>query len=111
MNKYHLRAIILKLQDRLSDDDRQRLHFFLGDDVPRRLRDDASLRGTLGLIQSLFDQDKINEQDFTFLINAFDEIHCTDAVKILKGDLLFLINRDGRNNSHRVTHRSNNVPE
>ena len=86
VDSHHLRAIILKIQDLLSDNDRQRLHFFLGNDVPRRIRDDASLRGTLDLMQSLFDQDKINEQDFTFLIDAFDEIQCIDAVKILRGD-------------------------
>ena len=90
MDPHHLRAIILKLQDCLSDNDRQRLHFFLGKDVPRRIRDDPSLGGTLSLMESLFDQDKINEQDFTFLINAFDEIQCIDAVKLLRGDFLLL---------------------
>ncbi len=94
MNNHHLRAIILKLQDRLSDNDRKRLHFFLGNDVPRRIRDDQSLSGTLSLMESLFDQDKINEQDFTFLINAFDEIQCTDAVKLLKGYFRFRIKRE-----------------
>jgi hypothetical protein len=89
MDNRHLRAIILKLQDRLSDNDRKRLHFFLGDDVPRRIRDDPSLGGTLSLMESLFDQDKINETDFSFLIDAFDQIQCIDAVKLLKG-ILFL---------------------
>jgi len=94
MDTYDLRGIILKLQDRLSDNDRKRLHFFLGDDVPRRIRDDPTLGGTLNLIESLFDQDKINAQDFTFLIKAFDEIRCADAVKLLRGSLsfYFLIN-------------------
>ena len=91
MDPHHLRAIILKLQDTLSDNDRKRLHFFLGPDVPRRIRDDQSLSGTLSLMESLFDQDKINERDFTFLINAFDEIRCQDAVKLLRGNF-FLIN-------------------
>jgi len=86
----HLRSIILNLQNRLSDDDRKRLHFFLGNDVPRRIRDDPSLGGTLRLMESLFDQDKINEQDFTFLINAFEEIQCIDAVKLLKGNFFLL---------------------
>ena len=95
MDHLHLRAIILKLQDRLSDDDRRRLHFFLGNDVPRRIRDDPSLAGTLCLMESLFDQDKINEQDFTFLINAFDEIQCIDAVKLLKGKSSRFIPADG----------------
>jgi hypothetical protein len=92
MHNRHLRAIILRLQDRLSDNDRKRLHFFLGNDVPRRIRDDQSLGGTLSLMESLFDQDKINEQDFNFLINAFDEIQCIDAVKLLRGHFLFRIN-------------------
>jgi hypothetical protein len=91
MDNHHLRAIIIKLQDRLSDNDRKRLHFFLGNDVPRRIRDDPSLGGTLCLMESLFDQDKINEQDFTFLINAFDEIQCIDAVKLLRGKFYFSI--------------------
>jgi hypothetical protein len=41
--------------------------------------------------ESLFDQDKINEEDFTFLINAFDEIQCLDAVKLLRGNCCFRI--------------------
>ena len=85
MDTHHLRSILLKLQDRLSDDDRRRLHFFLGDDVPRRIRDDPTLRGTLSLLESLFDQDKISAENFSFLINAFDEIQCLDAVKLLRG--------------------------
>jgi len=85
MDNPHLRAILLKLQDRLSDNDRKRLHFFLGNDVPRRIRDDPSLSGTLSLMESLFDQDKISERDFSLLIDAFDQIQCTDAAKILKG--------------------------
>ncbi|CAF1116657.1 unnamed protein product [Rotaria sordida] len=84
MDNHRLRAMILKLQDRLSNDDRKRLHFYLGNDVPRRIRDDPSLGGTLSLMDSLFDQDKINENDFTFLINAFDEIQCIDAMKLLR---------------------------
>ena len=86
-----LRSIILKLHDRLSNEDRKRLHFYLGNDVPRPIRDDSTLSGTLNLMDSLFDQDKINEQDFTLLINAFDEIRCFDAVKLLKSILCFLI--------------------
>ena len=85
MDHQQLRSIIIKLESRLSDDDRERLHFYLGNDVPRKIRDDASLRGTLRLMDSLFDQDKINEQDFTFLIHAFEEIQCIDAVSLLKG--------------------------
>ena len=88
---HHLRAIILKIQDYLSDHDRKCLHFFLGPDVPRRIRDDPSLGGTLNLMESLFDQERITERDFTFLINAFDEIRCLDAVEILRGEALVIM--------------------
>ena len=86
MDAYRLRAIILKLQDRLSNDDRQRLHFLLGDDSPRRIRDNPSLGGTLSMMESLFDQDKISENDLTCLINALNEIQCLDAAKLLRGN-------------------------
>ncbi len=89
MDNHNFRAILVKLQDRLSDDDRKRLHFYLGNDVPRRIRDDPTLGGTLCLLESLFDQDKINEQDFTFLIHAFDGIQCYDAGDLLKGKLFY----------------------
>ncbi len=88
MDNQEFRSILLKLQDRLSDNDRKRLHFFFGNDVPRRIRDDPSLSGTLSLMESLFDQDKINEQDFTILIKAFQEIQCIDAVKLLKSKIV-----------------------
>ena len=66
MDNQEFRSILIKLQDRLSDNDRKRLHFFFGNDVPRRIRDDPSLSGTLSLMESLFDQDKISEQDLQF---------------------------------------------
>ncbi|CAF1185341.1 unnamed protein product [Adineta steineri] len=74
MDNHRLRAIILKLQDRLNDDDRERLHFYLSNNVPRRIQDDPTLSGTLSLMDPLFDQDKVNEKDFTFLVDVFDEI-------------------------------------
>lgn len=82
-----LREILVKIQDRLSDDDRKRFHFYLGDDVPRRIRDDPTLFGTLSLMQSLIDQDKINEKDFTYLTNAFQAIGCYDLAHILRGSI------------------------
>jgi hypothetical protein len=41
-------------------------------------------------MESLFDQDKINEQDFTVLIKAFNEIRCLDAAKLLQGKILLI---------------------
>ena len=85
MDKYQLRTTILKLLDRLSDHDRQRLHFLLANDVPRPIRDNASTSGTLFLMESLFDQDKLSEENFTILIDAFKAIRCGEGLKILTG--------------------------
>jgi hypothetical protein len=74
MDNQHLCSILLNLQHSLSDEDRERLHFYLKNDVPRSVGDDTTLSGTLKLMQSLFDQDKINEKDFTLLIDAFKQI-------------------------------------
>lgn len=86
MNSHRLRAFLVRLQDRLSDDDRKRLHFYLSDDVPRRIRDDPTLEGTLDALQTLFEKDHINENDSTFLINAFEEIQCFHAANLLKSN-------------------------
>ncbi|CAF2634115.1 unnamed protein product [Rotaria sp. Silwood2] len=82
--QFDFRALLIKLQDCLSEDDRRRLHFLVGDAIPRQIRDDPSLTGTLNLLESLFDQQRINEQDFDYLIHAFSELRCYDAVKRLK---------------------------
>ena len=81
----NLRSVIVKIQDRLSDDDRARLHFYIGDKVPRAIRDNMTLCGTLCLIQCLFERNYVNEDDLSMLINAFETINCIDAVKMLKG--------------------------
>jgi len=91
MHNHDLRAVILRLEDRLSEDDRTRLHFFLRDDAPRRYIDDLSLRGTLNLIDSLITQDIINESNVNFLIDAFNTIQCFDAVNLLKSTSCFFL--------------------
>ena len=83
--QFDFRALLIKLQDCLSDNDRRRLHFIVGDTIPRHIRDDPTLSGTLTLLESLFDRAKISEQDFNYLIQAFREIHCYEGVKRLKG--------------------------
>ncbi|UJR17137.1 hypothetical protein I4U23_004033 [Adineta vaga] len=84
MNSHNLRFVLLKIQDCLSEDDRKRLHFFLANDVPRRIRDDLTFAGTLNLIEILFTQNKIHKHDLTLLINAFEHIGCFSATKILQ---------------------------
>jgi hypothetical protein len=79
-------TVILQLKNRLNENDRERLQLFLGDDIPRRLKEDSSLSGIFNRIQSLLDQDQIDEQEFIFLISAFEKIQCYDAANLLRGN-------------------------
>lgn len=81
------RALLVKVQDCLSDGDRRRLHFLFGNVIPRQLRDDPSISGTLNVLESLFDRGLIDDHDFDFLTQAFRQIQCTDVVKRLEGSL------------------------
>lgn len=84
MDTHEFRAFLLKLQNLLTDNDRKNLHSFFGKDVPRSIRDDSTLGGTLNLLESLFQQEKITREDLTLLIKAFEQIQCHDAVRLLK---------------------------
>ena len=86
MSDYQLRSIFIKIQDRLTAYDRSRFHFYLGNRIPRIVRDDTTLTGTLQAMNFLFEKDIINECDLTFLIDAFDKIQCIDAANLLRGD-------------------------
>jgi hypothetical protein len=79
------RAFLIKLFNQLSDDDRQALHFSVGNTVPRKYRDDRTPSGSLHLLDSLFDQNLITEQNFDYLINIFEQINCNNASEQLKG--------------------------
>ncbi|CAF2690651.1 unnamed protein product [Rotaria sp. Silwood2] len=82
--EFDFRALLLKIQDRLSDNDRLRFLFLLGEDVPRYVRDDPPLIGALRALESLFDKAIINAQDCDYLIKAFKTIGCNDAAKRLQ---------------------------
>jgi hypothetical protein len=83
--KYDSQALLAKLQESLSHNDRRRLQFLVKDLIPKKVHNDPTLGGTLSLLESLFDQGKISAQDFGHLIRAFREIGCDPAVKRLKG--------------------------
>jgi hypothetical protein len=85
MDSPRLRSILLNLQQRIGDNDRERLDLYLKNGVPKPVEDDSTLGETLKRMQSLFDQDKINTKDFTSLIDAFKQIRCFDAAKLLEG--------------------------
>ena len=54
-----LRELLLSLSDALTDDDRRRLHFAIGDEVPRRIRQYSDVDGTLKVFEHLIDNGKI----------------------------------------------------
>ncbi|UJR19915.1 hypothetical protein I4U23_023047 [Adineta vaga] len=84
MNNHRLRSIIINLRHRLTDHDRKRLHFYVGNDVIRIIQDHPTLATTLNRIGSLIDQNRINNKELGYLINALDEIYCCDATKSLR---------------------------
>jgi hypothetical protein len=43
-------------------------------------------------MESLFDQDKLSEENFTILIDAFTAIKCIEGLKILKGMYISSLN-------------------
>lgn len=81
---FDFRALLLQIQNRLSNDDRRRLHFLIGDIIPRHQREDCTLGGTLTLLESLFDRALISEDYLEFLVRIFKEIQCHDAVRRLQ---------------------------
>jgi hypothetical protein len=80
MNNHDLREILMKIQDRLSDNDRKQLYFLLH-------QDKASLDDTLCPTHP----DHINEENITYLIKLFETIQCHEAVQLLNGNFFFSI--------------------
>jgi hypothetical protein len=82
--KLHFRVVLVDILDRLSDNERKKLAFLLSDDIERRIRDDPTIGGTLDVFQQLFDRHKISEENFSYLIEAFQAIKCYNAANSLK---------------------------
>ncbi|CAF1103535.1 unnamed protein product [Rotaria sordida] len=78
------RSLLIKLFNQLTNNDRQALHFAVGNKVPRKDRDNCTPSGSLNLLDSLFDRNLITEQNFDYLINIFEQINCNDASEQLK---------------------------
>jgi len=81
-----LRKFLLVLLDDLSDTDRCRLHFVLGNDIPRRLRELSNIKSTIQVFEHLIDTGKI----FTSLIDALSTLGKPDWSKRLKGKLILI---------------------
>ncbi|CAF4172965.1 unnamed protein product [Rotaria magnacalcarata] len=78
------RALLIEIFNQLSDNDRQSLHFVVGNRVPRNARDDCTPSGSLRLLDFLFDQTLITEQNYDYLIHVFERIKCYEAAKRLR---------------------------
>ncbi|CAF3413278.1 unnamed protein product [Rotaria sp. Silwood1] len=78
------RALLINLFNQLADNDRQALHFVVGNKVPRKDRDNCTPSGSLNLLDSLFDRNLITGQNFDYLINVFEQINCNDISEQLK---------------------------
>jgi hypothetical protein len=76
-----LREFLLSLLDDMSDFDRCRLHFVLGNEVPRRLRQFSNMENTIQVFEHLIDSGKI----FNCLIDALSACGKPDWSKKLKG--------------------------
>ncbi|CAF1087351.1 unnamed protein product [Rotaria sordida] len=74
------RHFLLLILDDLSDIDRCRLHFVLGKQIPRRLRQSNSIENTIQIFEYLIDTGKI----FTCLVEALSACGRSDWSKILK---------------------------
>ncbi|UJR19879.1 hypothetical protein I4U23_023012 [Adineta vaga] len=83
MNNRPVCPFLRQLQDRLTDDDRKRLCFYVGTEVPKGTTD-PSPTGTTSRLDFPLTQDKINREYLTCLINNFKEIGCFDAAESLK---------------------------
>ena len=81
---FEFRALLLNIQDSLSDRDRKQLHFLLTDDIPRCLQTDGSLETSLEVIQTLMDRTKISKSNVVYLIQALQKIERRDCAQKLQ---------------------------
>ena len=82
---FEFRAVLLKIQEALSDAERRQLHFLFTDDIPRRLLSDGSVETALDVLQTLFDREKISPSNFEYLLNGLKAIQRHDCARRLQG--------------------------
>ena len=83
---FEFRAVLLRIQDSLSDAERRQLHFLFTEDIPRRLQLDGSVETALDVLQALFDREKISPKNFEYLLNGLKAIQRHDCAQRLKGE-------------------------
>jgi len=87
--QFDCRVLLANIPKTLSDDERKLFGFVIGDIVSRVDREDTTLGGILNIIESLFQQEIITEDNLGFLIQVFDAINVKTAVRRLKGSLMY----------------------
>jgi hypothetical protein len=88
---FDFRAALIKIQDSLSNEDRIKLHFIFGEDIPRRLQSNGSLETALEGLQALCDRLKISKNDYKYLVRALEVIERHDCAQRLIGKILEII--------------------
>lgn len=76
-----LRHLLVQVLDDLTDLDRSTMHFLLGEDVPRRLREHHRPKHTLRLFDYLIDSEKV----FELLPDALERCGKVHWARQLKG--------------------------
>jgi hypothetical protein len=79
------RALITKLQNRLSSHNRRHVPLLLDEIGQERIYDNLEFDKIPSLLESLLYHGKINNHDFNNFIEAFREIGFDDTVKRLSG--------------------------
>ena len=92
MNKQvDFQTLLFKIQDLLSDSDRQSFHFLLGEDVPNCCHVDPSFGEALRMLESLFDKESIINQDCVDLTEELKKICGHDPMKRLQASLIIVL--------------------
>jgi hypothetical protein len=88
---FSFRAVLIKIQSLLSNEDRQQLHFVFADDIPRCLQSDGSLNNALVVLQTLLDRLKISKDDCGYLVRGLRVIDREDCAQRLLGKIFEII--------------------
>ncbi|CAF1305876.1 unnamed protein product [Didymodactylos carnosus] len=78
MAEFEFRGILLKMVEDLSDLDRRKFYFILGDIIPRRLRDNVSIESSIEVLEILFDILRLSDNTLSYLIHALEQIQRSD---------------------------------
>jgi len=85
---FRLRSILLAIDEKLTNNERQRLCFLIGcEDVPRRLIDVITKDGSASMNdiwETLFDRRKLTVNNVNYLIVRLEQIERFDLVELLK---------------------------